>query len=94
MTENPQIVARCAALNLTAITEPLVRAILDHHSPLISEGLSRTVYCEGCDMGCSCEAASWPCSTVALIADRYGIDMPDSWSTNWAAAIKAERKTP
>ena len=90
MPENPRIVATCAVRSLDAITEPLARAILDHHKPDEYDWRgSQTVYCEGCDMGCSCEAATWPCSTVRLIADRYGIDMPDEWV--WADALKEGR---
>ena len=93
MSENPRIVAQCAVRNLDAITEPFVRAILDHHAPDKAEWRnSETVYCEGCDMGCSCEAANWPCSTVRLVAERYGIDMPDEWCWVWRSALKAARE--
>ena len=92
MNDNPRIVAVCAARALDEIPDPFVRLILDHHKPDEYEwSMSQTVYCQGCDMGCSCEAATWPCSTVRLVAEHYGIDMPDEWCRVWAGALKEAR---
>lgn len=54
---------------LDAITDPLVRKILDLHR--------RDEYgdCCGCDHEGPAEYdASWPCRTVLLIAEHHGID--------------------
>lgn len=60
---------------LDAIPDPWLREILNLHSTG-KEKIRGLVYCLGCDMGCSCEAASWPCSTVLMIARWYDIDIP------------------
>lgn len=47
--------------------------IAQHHRPDMTD----MRYCTGCDMGCSCERAEWPCSTAHLIAKREGFELPD-----------------
>lgn len=47
--------------------------IAQHHRP----DMESMRYCTGCDMGCSCERAEWPCSTAHLIAEREGFELPD-----------------
>lgn len=56
-----------AALDALRTKGDTISAVIAHHAPDEDRR-----YCQGCDMGCSCEAADWPCSTVALILDRAG----------------------
>ena len=63
--------------------DPTLGHIVRHHMP--DDDARR--YCRGCDMGCSCEAAAWPCSTIALILDHHGgidrLDTDDLWLIDW-----------
>lgn len=77
-----EIIAR-----LEAIADPQWRMILDHHAATKEYGC----YCNGCDMGCSCEAATWPCSTVRLVGGLCGIEIPE-WGPAYEQALK-ERAT-
>lgn len=55
--------------------EPVARMVLELHSPY--EGGDE---CEGCDPGDSAEGpARYPCRTVRLIGEHYGITMPERW---------------
>jgi hypothetical protein len=60
-----------ARRQLAAITDPLARAILDlHHEDDLHE-------CAGYDyQGWEAEGPDWPCQTVRLVAEKYGIDLP------------------
>lgn len=51
---------------------------LEHHAPDEDRR-----YCGGCDMGCNCEAASWPCSTVRLVLEQAGVDTTDMDLIRW-----------
>lgn len=68
-----------AALQRIAMSDPLAHRVIEHHSPTDE---SRR-YCRGCDMGCSCEAASWPCSTIELVLEQAGIDTTDIDLIDW-----------
>lgn len=72
-----------AALERVAGEDSWAAAVLGHHSPTDD---SRR-YCGGCDMGCSCEAASWPCSTVVLALTHYGIDTTDIDLIDWEGEL-------
>jgi len=52
-----------------ALDDPVAK----HHSPTMPD----MRYCAGCDMGCSCEAAFWPCSTARLIFPPGLGELPD-----------------
>lgn len=82
--------AKATAVNavgrLSEITEPVSYAVLELHKPDVSD-FWHTVYCLGCDMGCGCEAARWPCSTVRLIAEIYDIDIPREWEVDWSEVL-------
>lgn len=53
---------------LTAITDPVARAVLDLHAP------DDFGDCMGDDMeGYEAEAPTWPCRTVEAVAGHYGI---------------------
>jgi hypothetical protein len=59
---------------LAAIDDPLARAILDLHAADTEEHPE----CEGCEFGgYDAEAPEWPCSTVRLVAEHFGIELPD-----------------
>ena len=61
---------------LAAVTDPTLRAVIDHHERHTKDGYS-TAHCHGCDQGCSCDWPTWPCSTIITICERLGIDMTD-----------------
>lgn len=61
--------ALIAALNATA--DPATVAMVTLHERREGYGLIR---CEGCDQGCSCDSAAWPCSTIVALAKLRGID--------------------
>lgn len=61
---------------LDATDDPIARAVLDLHQRWSSYGSGWQ--CGGCDQGCSCDSAEWPCSTVFLIAERLGVDLTDA----------------
>lgn len=68
--------ARHELARLTYGAEPVARKVLEHHSP--DDVLPHR--CKGCDMGDDASSqADYPCSTVALIAEHYGITMPGRW---------------
>lgn len=67
-----------AKLHEVALTEPL-GSIVKHHWPDDED----RHYCRGCDMGCSCEAAEWPCSTIRLVLDLEGVDTTDMDLIEW-----------
>lgn len=61
---------------LEALTDPIARKVLDLHAADSIEGPK----CQGCDIdGYEAEQPEWPCATVELIADHYGIQLPDPW---------------
>jgi hypothetical protein len=64
---------------LAALDNPIVRAVLDHHRPSDDKWLPT---CDGgCDYaGFEGEPPEWPCSTVELIAETAGIDMPPAYT--------------
>lgn len=66
-------------------TEPVASAVLKHHRP--DRDRPYGVYCDGCDQGCSCEAASWPCSTVVLLLTHYGVDTTDMDLIQWKGVL-------
>lgn len=63
-------------LRSSTTSNPLGTALLvlhslsDLHPGAISPGR-----CEGCDQGCSCDAADWPCSSIELLIEHYKIDI-------------------
>lgn len=59
---------------LAAITDPLARAVLDlHHADTVEHP-----QCQGCEFdGYDAEPPAWPCATVRIVADRFGIRLPD-----------------
>lgn len=67
--------AEAASRRLTAAAEdsPLAQAVLTLHA-LVGDYGPR---CGGCDQGCSCDAAEWPCSTVELVAGVLGVRLED-----------------
>lgn len=70
-------IQQAAVAALDAITDPLARALLDHHKKAED---SWDDGCEGCDPGSSAESRpEWPCSTVEKIAEAQGITMPEWW---------------
>jgi hypothetical protein len=67
---------------LDAVTDPAWRAVLDHHQRDVAWEGSDEFSCYGCDGGCHCDSAKWPCTTVRLAAKHLGIDLPeDTWMT-------------
>lgn len=80
-----QVLHRCILKTETDGDMAIARYLADknpiaqHHRP--DRGDMR--YCGGCDMGCSCEAASWPCSTARLIAEQNGYELPDEVRNTW-----------
>lgn len=58
------------ALRLATAGDDLAAAVLDLHSPGEDIGWPT---CQGCD---DPEGADWPCSTAALLADRYQVALP------------------
>lgn len=72
-----------AAIERIAQEDSWAAAVLGHHS---SSDENRR-YCDGCDMGCNCEAASWPCSTVVLVLTAYGADTTDIDLINWKGEL-------
>lgn len=72
-----------AAIERVAREDSWAAAVLGHHSS--SDDDRR--YCDGCDMGCSCEAASWPCSTVVLVLHHYGVDTTDIGLIDWKGEL-------
>lgn len=50
--------------------------ISEHHSPSLEDGFR---YCNGCDMGCYCERASWPCSTAMLFSEKLSLGLDPDW---------------
>lgn len=71
-----------AALERVAGEDSWAAAVLGHHSPDEDRR-----YCGGCDMGCSCEAASWPCSTVRLLLQMHAIDITDIDLIRWEGEL-------
>lgn len=65
---------------LAGVTDPVLRAVIDHHARDDSYGLLR---CAGCDQGCSCDSATWPCSTVVTVLDALGVDTTDIGYADW-----------
>lgn len=47
--------------------------VAEHHGPKALRGYGWPV-CTGCDSGCHCEHAQWPCSTAVMIAESVGIE--------------------
>lgn len=76
--EREQVAAAQKAIELAP---DLLRPVLELHQPVETYGALR---CEGCDQGCNCDDARWPCSTwrvlVAQAVDLPGLDDPDSRS--------------
>lgn len=72
---------------LAGVTDPALRAVLDHHAQDTEYGSN----CRGCDQGCSCDCARWPCSTVVLIAELLGVDVTDmagdDYMVDWAVEL-------
>jgi hypothetical protein len=57
---------------LAKIADPVARAVLDLHATSHARE-----ECDGCDLGTYAQdLPDWPCRTVLLIADRYGLDVP------------------
>lgn len=66
-----------AAVALAGLRDPFARAVLDLHKPT---GGPYLVSCEGCDYnGFDGEPADYPCRTVTLVAEHYGVPMPKTW---------------
>jgi hypothetical protein len=60
---------------LVAVTDPMLRAIIDHHGPAVDYGDYEV--CQGCDLdGYEVETPGWPCSTTVLIGERLGVAQP------------------
>lgn len=58
---------------LDALTDPVVRLVLDLHHEADAQ-------CQGCDPGDYAESgAEWPCSTVKAIAKHYGIQTDEPY---------------
>jgi hypothetical protein len=63
---------------LDAVTDPIVRSILDLHQRQAVGGWHgrRTEYeCHGCDS--CCLTPSWPCSTTEKIIEQLGLTAPE-----------------
>lgn len=71
-----------AAYARIVATEGIAGLVLEQHAPT-----SDRRYCTGCDMGCSCEAADWPCSTVRLILQHDGVDLTDIDLIHWEGEL-------
>ena len=72
--ERKQRAAEYAA-KIDAISEPVARAVLDLHAR--KARYSNWQVCEGCDInGYEAEEPGWPCRTVVLIGNHYGIGEP------------------
>ena len=61
---------------LASVADPALRAVIDLHD--IDGG-----QCRGCDQGCSCDLAEWPCSTIKAILDALGADATDIDLADW-----------
>lgn len=72
-----------AAIARLTVTGTLVGDIVLHHAPADEDRR----YCGGCDMGCTCEAADWPCSTIRLILQREGVDVTDIDLIRWEGEL-------
>lgn len=70
-----------AIAQLDAIDEPILRTVLDIHSRHRS---GDAFYCNGCDQGCRCEPAEWPCTTVIELSAKLGIDLSPDHAHAWA----------
>lgn len=62
---------------LAAVTDPVLRAVIDHHRRQGEDDPFDRRRCNGCDQGCSCDTAAWPCSTIVAICEALGVDMTD-----------------
>lgn len=66
-----------AALRDLRGKDALTDMLLDLHS--CDTEAEWTAECPGCDFtGWESEPPEWPCRTVALLAERHGVDLPDS----------------
>ena len=83
---------RCDAANLrkgewlaalAAVTDPALRAVIDLHQLDREYG----AHCQGCDQGCSCDLAEWPCSTIVAVLDALGSDTTDIDLANWRSEL-------
>lgn len=72
---------------LAAVEDPTLRAVIDLHARGES-GYERDK-CQGCDQGCSCDDAAWPCSTIKAILKVQGVDTTDINLANWWDATSA-----
>ena len=61
---------------LASVADPALRAVIDLHD--LDAG-----QCRGCDQGCSCDLAEWPCSTIKAILDALGVDTTDIDLADW-----------
>lgn len=72
---------------LDALTDPLARAVLDLHR---REPNSGSWTCAGDEAeGFEAERPEWPCATVRVVAERFGIPMPAE-GTWWIGARPAD----
>ena len=66
---------RVALPLLDAIADPVARLVLDLHQ---RENLGGRWICGGCDSeGFESEQPAWPCTTTEVVANLFGIDVPD-----------------
>ena len=70
------MVIPAAIHRLDELDDNTSRTVLDLHARSSSYGSGW--HCDGCDQGCSCDSAEWPCSTVKAIAGLHRIDMTDA----------------
>lgn len=65
-----------AIRRLDAIDDPLARKVLDLHGRKTLYPRDAVWMCEGCDPGEHAQGPpDWPCQTVALIGEHFGIDL-------------------
>lgn len=72
---------------LDSIEEPGLRKVADHHRPSMSDDPYSRDRCPGCDQGCGCYWAEWPCSTTLLILEWLGVDTTDIHLINWTKEV-------
>lgn len=58
---------------LDVLDDPVARAVLDLHAPVEDHF---GIECHGCPEDDDQGHPSWPCTTVRVVADVYGIDLP------------------
>ena len=64
-----------AAAELAAISDPLARGVLDLHA--CAETMAECSECSPDDE--EGYGVSWPCATVRLVAERFGVTLPEGY---------------